>query len=198
MIPSTRLTRIEFAQRFPPGGKPNPSPPNAPSKARKKDDSSTEIPNHAILNDVPTVSTSCLVYNYDELQKHAGDSTYPVPSAEHFPNLRQLESQQAVFKRINDGKCVFLHMLLSPEDVLKVFGQEFRDELLSIQRDVCPIFNQLIADHWQGTVPKAFREILRFEGKPRRSFQLHGGWHSANETQYPLASGSQYRKKVNE
>jgi hypothetical protein len=193
------LSKNEFGRRFPPGGKPNPSPPNALSKARKKDDSSTEIPNHAILNDVPTVSTSCLVYDYDELQKHAGDSTYPVPSTEDFPNHRQLESQQAVFKRIEEDKCVFLHMLLSPKDVLKVFGQEFRDELLSIQRDVCPIFSQLIADHWEWTVQKAFGEILRFEGKPRRSFQLYRGWHSANETQYPLASGSQYRKrKVNE
>jgi len=148
MISSTRLTKNEFARRFPPGGKLNPSPSNAPSKARKKDDSSTEIPNHAILNDVPTFSTSCLVYDYDELQKHAGDSTYPVPSAEDFPNLRQLESRQALFKRIKDDKCVFLHILLSPKDGLEVFGQEFRDELLSIQRDVCPIFSQLIADHW--------------------------------------------------
>jgi len=98
----------------------------------------TEIPNHAILNDVPGVATSCLVYNHDELQKHAGDSTYPVPPAEDFPYLRQLASRQAVFKRVKDDKCVFLHMLLSPEDGLKIFGQEFRDELLGIQRDVCP------------------------------------------------------------
>jgi hypothetical protein len=140
MISSTRLTTNEFAQRFYPGGKPNPPPPNAPSKDGTKEGAPTEIPNHAILNDVPGVATSCLVYNYDELQKHAGDSTYPVPPAEDFPNLRQLESRQAVFKRVKDDKCVFLHMLLSPEDGLKMFGQEFRDELLDIQRDVCPLF----------------------------------------------------------
>jgi hypothetical protein len=146
MISSTRLTTNEFARRFPPGGKPNPRPPKSPptkaSKDGKKNDvTPMAIPNHAILNDVPGVATSCLVYNYDELQKHAGDSTYPVPPAEDFPNLRQLESRQAVFKRIKDDKCVFLHMLLSPDDGLEMFGQEFRDELLDIQRDVCPLFS---------------------------------------------------------
>ena len=61
-----------------------------------------------------------------------------------------------------------------------------------------PYLLWLIPDHWQRTVQKAFREILPFEGKSRRSFQLHRGWHSANETQYPLAGGSQYWKKFNE
>ena len=35
----------------------------------------------------------------------------------------------------------FLHMLLSPEDGLELFGQEFRDELVSVQRDVCLFFS---------------------------------------------------------
>jgi hypothetical protein len=100
-----------------------------------------EIPNHAILNDVPVVATSCLVYDYKELQTHAGDSTYPIPPAENFPALRPLESRQAVFKRIKADKCVFLHLLLSPEDGLDLFGREFRDELVSVQRDVCPFFS---------------------------------------------------------
>jgi len=95
-----------------------------------------EIPNHALLNDVPIVATSCLIYDYKELQSHAGDSTYPISPAENFPALRPLESRQAVFKLIEADKCVFLHMLLSPQDGLELFGQEFREELVSVQRDV--------------------------------------------------------------
>jgi hypothetical protein len=103
MIPSTRLTTKEFARRFPPGGKPNPHPPKSPpakasSKDGKKNDTTPmEIPNHAILNDVPVVATSFLV-DYKELHTHAGDSTYPIPPAENFPALRPLESRPAVFK----------------------------------------------------------------------------------------------------
>jgi hypothetical protein len=139
MISSTRLTTEEFARRFPPGGKPNPPRAKASSKDGKKNDM-TPIPNDAILNDVPVVATSCLVYDYGEPQAHVGDSTYPIPPAENFPALRSLESRQAVFKRIKDDKCVFLHMLLSPEDGLELFGQEFRDELASVRRDVWSLF----------------------------------------------------------
>jgi hypothetical protein len=58
----------------------------------------------------------------------------------NFPALRSLESRQAVFKQIEKDKCVFLHMLLSPEDALELFGQGFRDELMSVQRDVWSLF----------------------------------------------------------
>jgi len=146
MISSITLSRTDFVRRFPPGGKPNRPLSKLPtgiaaSKERKKDDTLMELPNHVILNDVPDVATSCVVYDYKELQEHAGDSTYPVPPAEGFAALRPLKSCEAVFKQVTIDKCVFLHMYLSPEDGLELLGQECRDVLMSVQRDVNPFLS---------------------------------------------------------
>jgi hypothetical protein len=146
MISSTLLSRTDFVRRFPPGGKPNRSLSKLPkgivaSKERKKGDTLMEFPNHVIFNDVPDVATSCVVYDYKELQEHAGDSTYPVPPAEEFAALRPLKSCEAVFKQVAVDKCVFSHMYLSPEDGLELLGQECRDVLMSVQRDVCPLLS---------------------------------------------------------
>lgn len=97
---------------------------------------SDDISSHPILNDVPTVATSCLIYGYDVLKKHSGDSTYPIPEKDEFKNLRELKSLEAVVKKISPGNTVFSHMLVSPADVLKLFGEDFMKEMRDIQRDV--------------------------------------------------------------
>lgn len=98
---------------------------------------------HPILNDIPTIATSCLIYDYEELKKHAGDSTYPIPAADDYANLHELKSRQAVVKKLSDGNSVFSHMLVLPNDVIRIFGEEaaeFRDELEGLQRDVHLLF----------------------------------------------------------
>ena len=56
--------------------------------------------------------------------------------ATKFKDHRKLQSLEAVVKEISPGKSVFSHMLVSPEDVREIFGQDFRQEMESIQRDV--------------------------------------------------------------
>jgi len=36
-----------------------------------------------------------------------------------------LKSLEAVFKEITSGESVFSHVLISPKDVFKIFGEEF-------------------------------------------------------------------------
>jgi len=90
----------------------------------------------SIINDIPGQAKSFTVYNNKVLQEHCGDCTYPIPKGDKFKDHRQLQSLDAVFKEISPGKSVFSHMLVSPEDVREIFGQDFRQEMESIQRDV--------------------------------------------------------------
>jgi hypothetical protein len=137
MIPAITLNTQMFAKKCPPGGK-GKTPAHAASKATENRlGSSDDISRHPILNDVPTVATSCLIYDYDVLKKHSGDSTYPIPEKDEFKNLRELKSLEAVVKRISPGNTVFSHMLVSPADVLKLFGEDFMKDMRDIQRDVC-------------------------------------------------------------
>lgn len=136
MIPAITLNPQTFANKFPPGGN-GKTPTHVASKATDNGRGrSDDISSHPILNDVPTVATSCLIYGYDVLKKHSGDSTYPIPEKDEFKNLRELKSLEAVVKKISPGNTVFSHMLVSPADVLKLFGEDFMKEMRDIQRDV--------------------------------------------------------------
>ena len=128
MIPHSRYSKAAFANRFPPRGRPQSPTAIAHAKGRPLE----------ILNDVPPAATSCLVYDSEELHKYKADSTYPIPATDEFNQHRQLQSLEAVFKKVSKNDCVFSHMFVSPEDVLKLFKEDFMTELLSVQKDVTP------------------------------------------------------------
>src|SRR5271154_7217299 len=99
MIPATTLNPKKFATKFPPGDK-GKTPTDVAFKATKNGlGRCDDIFRHPILNDVPIVATSFLVYDYDDLEKHTGDSTYPIPENDEFKNLRELKSLVAVVKK---------------------------------------------------------------------------------------------------
>jgi hypothetical protein len=84
----------------------------------------------------PGQAKSFIVYDNKVLQEHRGDCTYLIPTGDKFKDHRQFQSLEAVFKEISPGKSVFSHMLVSPEDVGKIFGPDFHQEMERIQRDV--------------------------------------------------------------
>ena len=127
MIPAVELKKEHFHRKFAPGG-------NPASKAAVSREANTST--HPILNDIPPSATSCLVYKCGTLKDFNSDSAYLLPTEEEFPNLRKLESLQAVVKAISVGKAVFSHMFVDPDDVLKLFGDEFIENMKDIQRDV--------------------------------------------------------------
>ena len=89
----------------------------------------------ALLNDVPPMATSALVYNQEDLKKHRPDPPiYPLP--DNFNDYRELKSGQAVFKTISPDACIFSHLYISPEEVEKVLGKEFIHCMEELQRDV--------------------------------------------------------------
>jgi hypothetical protein len=123
-IPATTYSLEEFAHEFPPV-----------SDSASSSEGST--PGSSTVNDVPLAASSCLVYDLNVLEQHIGDSTYPLPADDEFPLHRQLQSCQAVYKRIAGGPCIFSHMLVSPEDIPSVFGREFLKELEAARDEVC-------------------------------------------------------------
>jgi hypothetical protein len=134
MIPAKCLTPTEFAKQFPPGGSTGSS---RDTRSRNINPGSlTDEHSLSIINDIPTSAKSCLVYDATTLRTYRGDETYPIPQGAEFKQLRELKSLEAVVKQISRGKSVFSHMLVSPEDVVAMFGSEFRKELESIQKDV--------------------------------------------------------------
>ena len=104
------------------------------SKARGSDNVNTHT--YPILNDIPTVATSCLIYKYSTLQSYIGDSTYPIPTNDEFKSLRQLKSLQAVAKEISDGNVVFSHMFVNAGDLRQLVGEDIMEEMEDIQKDV--------------------------------------------------------------
>jgi len=90
----------------------------------------------SIINDIPTMATSCLVYNTKALRQFQGDETYPIPQRDEFQQLRQLKALEAVMKELSPGQSVLSHMLVSADDVAAIFGNEFKPELDNIQKDV--------------------------------------------------------------
>ena len=130
MIPAISLTTKDFTQRYPPSGSGRNNP-----RSRKNIDVGGGV-SPSIINDIPKKTNSCIVYNNEDLKAHRGDCTYPIPEGDKFKDHRKLQSLEAVVKEISPGKSVFSHMLVSPEDVREIFGQDFRQEMESIQRDV--------------------------------------------------------------
>jgi hypothetical protein len=129
MIPSITLTKEKFIEQYPPRGCGGNNP-----RSRKKNVGGGASP--SIINDIPGQAKSFIVYDNKVLEKHRGDCTYPIPKGDKFKDHRQLQSLEAVVKKISPGKSVFSHMIVSPEDVGKIFGPDFRQEMERIQRDV--------------------------------------------------------------
>lgn len=68
-----------------------------------------------------------------------------------------------MIKEISPGKSVFSHVLISPEDVQKIFGKDFRKEMESIQGDVslpfiCWLIYKILG---LGSFKKEFEEYSR-------------------------------------
>jgi hypothetical protein len=125
MIPARRLTPQEYLQEFPRGCR---SP--FPSSENDSDHSSghgSVHPSHNIINDVPLPAKSFLIYKHAVLKEYEGDGTFPIPQSDQFQHLRKLNSLDAVVKETDSGKSVFSHMLVSPADVRKIFGDDFHE-----------------------------------------------------------------------
>ena len=122
MIPARRLTPREYLQEFPPVGRP-------------------PFPVCNIINDVPLLAQSFLVYKHAILKQYGGDGTFPIPQYEEFQYHQELKSLEAVMKETDPGNSVFSHMFVSPADVRKIFGEDFTKKLEVIQKLVSVIFN---------------------------------------------------------
>lgn len=131
MIHATSLTPEQFAEQYPRGGSTGKTRGN-----RSKNDINAGSESPGIINDIPTMATSTLVYKTRTLRTYRGDETYPIPQGDEFQQLRQLKSLEAVVKEISPGESVFSHMWVSPDDVAAIFGNEFKAELEKIQKDV--------------------------------------------------------------
>ena len=123
MLPIKSVSPTEFCAEFPPRSK------------RTIKTGINDPGNHRIWNDVPSRATRITVYEHDALQNHNAD-VYPIPSHDQFSSLRKLNSLEAVVKQVSPGNALFSHMLVDPEDVAKLFGESFMEELREIQRDV--------------------------------------------------------------
>jgi hypothetical protein len=133
MIPSKSLTPTEFAKQYPRGGTVNKSRGRG---SRTNIVSGSADESLSIVNDVPTRAKSFRTYDTNILRTFRGDDKYPLPEGDEIKQLRELKSLEAVVKEISPGKSVFSHMLVSPDDVVAIFGNEFRTELANIQKDV--------------------------------------------------------------
>ena len=133
MIPTRTLTPKEFSKCYPPWG--NVDKPRG-TRSRKDVNTASVDESLSILNNIPMRATSCLIYNNNILRTFRGDDTYPIPEGDQFQQLRELKSLEAVVKEITPNKAVFSYMLVSPEDVLAIFGEDFMEEMKAIQRDV--------------------------------------------------------------
>jgi hypothetical protein len=66
-------------------------------------------------------------------------------------------------------------MAISPEDVLKIFGEDFVEEMKCIQRDViltcsCGLMLKVVG---LGSFKKSFRNVFPLKTKSRRGVELH-------------------------
>ena len=136
MIPARRLTPQEYLQEFPPGGR----PPFSSSQLNDTDHTNGHGPSRrprSIINDVPLSAKSFLIHKQDVLKEFGGDGTFPIPQSDEFQYLRELKSLEAVVKETDPGKSVFSHMLVSPADVRKIFGDDFMKKMEVVQNLVC-------------------------------------------------------------
>lgn len=127
MIPAKEFSLAEFAVRY---------PPKCQLPTSDFDGISNRMSHEALLNDVPPMATSGLVYDHDDLKKHRPDPpVYPIP--DDIKQCRELKSRQAVFKTIaGSDTCIFSHIYISPEDVEIVLGHEFIQRMKELQTDV--------------------------------------------------------------
>jgi hypothetical protein len=131
MIPARQLTPQEYVQEFPPGGRP--SFPSSNNDTDRSNGHGSARPPRNIINDVPLSAKSFLIYKHAVLEAHEGDGTFPIPQSDEFQHLHELKSLEAVVKETDSGKSVFSHMLVSPADVRKVFGDDFMKKMEVIQ-----------------------------------------------------------------
>ena len=146
MIPAKTLTLKEFSKRYPPGG-------SADRSHGGRSWTDIQPCGQNVLNDIPANAKSW--------------STSSERSAEKIPILFlrersfrnfELRSLQAVVKEISSGKSVFSHVLISPEDVFAIFGNDFMEEMEAVQRDashtcVCLLTQKIISS---GSFKKPF------------------------------------------
>ena len=154
MIPARRLTPQEYLQEFLPGGRP-PFPSSQNDTRRSNGHGSYPYPRN-IINDVPLSAKSFLIYKHSVLKEYGGGGTFPIPQSDEFQHLRELKSLEAVVKETDSGKSVFSHMLVSPADVCKIFGDHFMKKMEVIRNLVRHnMFNMLL------TARSLVREISR-------------------------------------
>src|SRR5579859_4368765 len=96
--------------------------------------------NLSLLNDVPPVANSAICYAVNDLRSSRVDSI-PDEIADPFSrptNYRELKSLQAVMKSVSgDTKsAVFSHMLILPDDLERVLGDDIVSKLWKLQKDV--------------------------------------------------------------
>src|SRR5216110_2378185 len=133
MIPARQLTPQEYLQEFPPGAR-TPFPSSQVNDTDHSNGHGPSIPPRSIINDVPVLATSFLIYNHDVLKEYGGDGTFPIPQSDEFQHLRELKSLEAVVKETDPGQSVFSHMLVSPAYVRKIFGDDFMKKMEVIQK----------------------------------------------------------------
>ena len=83
MIPTIKLNPKEYDKKYLPGSK-RKTLTHTTSKETEIGGGRSDISSHSILNDVPTVATSYLIYDYEDLKIHLEDSTYPIPKKDKF------------------------------------------------------------------------------------------------------------------
>ena len=135
---------------------------------------------HPILNDVPSIATSCVVYDTQELRKHCNDGNYVTPTKFPGSGSRGLKSCQAVYRTASDEKVVFSHMMISPEDVSKFFkGSDIVEKLTAVQTEVPHFPDDLLipvghANEVRSEVAWEIRDSMR-GGSRRQPGNLSGG-----------------------
>ena len=156
----------------------------------------------SILNDIPVMAKSFVVYDNKILGAFRGDDTYPLPEGDELKQLRELKSLEAVVKEISPGKSVFSHMLVSPDDVVAIFGNDFRTELENIQKDVigtcgCWLICKILG---KGSFKKPFEAYSRL--RPNRhgvsAFTLAGTVQSNPSALSPVAHSTERSQPDNE
>lgn len=94
----------------------------------------------SLLNDIPAAADSAIVYAVNDLRSDSVDSI-PDEIADPFSrptSHRELKSLQAVMKSVpGDPKsAVFSHMLILPDDLKCVMGDDIVSKLWKLQKDV--------------------------------------------------------------
>jgi len=108
-----------------------------------------------------------------------------------FPSPSAIRKSVSSVQKVQGGKWVFLHMFVSPEGALKLFGHDFK-ELLAVQLDICPLIDGIDGRSLELATSKSLQGILPFEIKSGRLFKLYmyGRRHCPNKTKHSLTRRS--------